>query len=249
MKKETSKKQKEVVSKVDKKQLIVGMIILIVAILTLAYAFMTMNNKAGEEQAAVATPVVEEKAVVAKEPAAKEEPVAKAEEAKAEAPATEEKVAVEEKEKPHVSLTFTATAEKDVEYVISFTTEESPYFNGQNVVTQPIKKGTANYTVAFPVEKIVNFRLDMSIDAGKMRISNLKLIGSQEDDISNPMYYEMMGRIEVAQNNTFIINDKGLPTLIYRPDFRAPQVKEEPAKAEAKAEETAPKAEETKAAE
>ena len=94
MKKENSKKQNEVVSKVDKKQLIVGIIILIVAILTLAYAFMTMNDKAGEKQAVVTTPVVEE-TVAAKEPAVKEEVVAETEEvAKAEvAPTAEEKAA------------------------------------------------------------------------------------------------------------------------------------------------------------
>lgn len=236
MKKENKKKEQETVSKVDKKQLIVGIIILIIAILTLAYAFMGMGDKAATtEETATVTEVTAPETPAAKAEAKAEPKV----EAKVEQKAAEEKkevAAKEEKEKPHVFLSFTATAEKDLEYVISYTTEKDPYFNGKNVVTQPIKKGTENYKVEFPVEKVVSFRLDMGIDSGKMTVKNIKFVGSQEEDISNPMYYEIMGKIEVVSGNSFVINEKQMPTLIYHPEFKAEVQPKAAPKAEVKAE-------------
>jgi len=215
MKKETEKKVQEVISKIDKKQLIVGIIILFVAILTLSYAFMGSNENEGKN-------------IVAKETTVKvagTQNEISAPEATTET--TAEVEAVEIKEIPHVALTFTATVEKDVEYVISYTTEEEKDFNRKNVVTKLIKAGTADYKIDFPVEKIGKFRFDMGVDSGKMNVKNFKLIGTQEEDISNPTYYEMMGRISLDIDRSFIVEEKGMATLIYHPEFKTPEVKEE----------------------
>ena len=224
----TKSNMKEIGSKIDKKQLIVGIIILIFAILALIYGF--MGDTATDTQPKADT----KKSISVSDKASAAGSVEAAE-------------AASEEEKQSVSLTFTATTDKDVEYLISYTTEEDMYFNGKNAFTHPIKKGTAEYTIKFPVEKILSFRMDFGMDSGKMTIKNFKLVGAQEEDISSPMYYEMMGKIQVGENNSFIVDDKLIPALIYHPEFKKAiedrmKANEQP-KAEAK-EEAKPEAKE-----
>ena len=151
--------------KVDKKQVIVGIIILVVALLLLFFSF-RKDIKEVTKEAVSKLPMVEKvdktKVVPAK---------------------------IVEQKAENVVFVFTSTTDTALKYKLYYTTESNADFDEEHVVPLEGKVGKNTYSISLPVEKIAKFRLNFGTDIGKVTMSDIYLTGSQTQDLNNLFQY------------------------------------------------------------
>lgn len=149
--------------RVDKKQVIVGIIILIVAFLLLFFSFYGGTPK---RPGISNIPVVEKVDKYRVLPA---------------------KIVAQDVD--HVVFVFTATTSKPLNYKLYYTTEENQAFDEDHVVPLAGEAGKHTYSIPVPVEKIVKFRLNFGTDIGVVTMGDIYLTGSQTKDLNNLFQY------------------------------------------------------------
>lgn len=166
--------------KVDKKQLIVGLIILVVALLLLFISFHkeTVNETNVSNKQIKETPVVAEK----KEVVDKTKIVP--------AKIVEQKV-------ENVVFVFTATTDTALKYKLYYTTEDGVDFDEDHVVPLEGKVGQNTYSISIPVEKIARFRLNFGTDIGKVTMGDIYLTGTQTVDLNDLFQYRFFQIVDV----------------------------------------------------
>lgn len=208
--------------KKDPKQLIVGAIILVVALLLLFFAFKESDKP---QEKVVPQPVVEQKAEV-KEPVVEptvpavqpkeEEPEDLITESQEELKPVKEVIKIEPK---NAVLTFTAKAAQDFDYQVFYTVEREVWFDPTHVVTHKAKAGTHKYSIVLPVKEIFRLRLDYGEAPGKVTIKDIYLTGSQTADLNDFTLYDFnqIDSYKVNKDNSLTINASGNdPFMIYQ---------------------------------
>lgn len=188
---------------IDKKQVILGVIIFLVACLFLGYSFYEMSAKntpqnGGSIQQKTAKVEVEES-----------------------------QPEIIEVERDNVALKIKATAEKDFALNIYYTQDWNEDFNEENHVSTEIKSGTHTYAVDLPVKYIARIRIHFAPDAGKIDVKQLALIGTQIVDLIDITQYEILQfeNIEINEDKSFSFT--ALPGddayILYRPGIAIPE--------------------------
>lgn len=157
--------------KIDKKQLVVGLIILVVALLLL---FISFHKEPKDITNASNEPV-------------KETPIAKKEEVDIKHRIVPAKI-VEQKVE-NVVFVFTATTDTALHYKLYYTTENDADFDEDHVIPLEGKAGKNTYSISIPVEKIARFRLNFGTDIGIVTMSDIYLTGTQTADLNNLFQY------------------------------------------------------------
>ena len=161
--KEPKKEAPKADKKVDKKQIIVGIIILIVALLLLFFSFYNGTpKKPGISNIPVVEKVDKYRVVPAK---------------------------IVEQQADNVIFVFTATTAKALNFKLYYTTEENTGFDEEHVVPLVGEAGKHTYSISVPVEKISKFRLNFGTDIGVVTMSDIYLTGSQTKDLNNLFQY------------------------------------------------------------
>lgn len=185
---------------IDKKQLVVGIVIFCVALLTLGYAFYEMraDSKMQKENKTVASPV---------------ESVAK-----------ETKVVATVKEPENVILKWSLNSQNDFETRVYYTQDKKAEFSLENSVSAQIKAGEHTYDIALPVKYIERLRINFVSNSGHIDVKELKLTGTQKADLSDLGKYEMFQfyEIEAKNDGTFSMTtmESGESYLLYTSEIK-----------------------------
>lgn len=203
-------------AKKDPKQLVVGAVILLVAVLLLVLAF---NSKDEPQEEVAPTPVIEiEQKGELKELVAKEEP--QKEENTAELSDEEDQISLKdlkpakdviEIEPKNVVLTFIAKADNDIDYQVFYTVEREVWFDPSHVVTYKAQKGMHRYSIVLPVKEIFRIRLDFGEAPGKVTIKDIYLTGSQKADLNDFTLYNFnqIDSHKINKDNSLTIKATG----------------------------------------
>jgi hypothetical protein len=226
MAKESLKKQFKEAQK-EPKQLVVGGIIFLVAILLLVFSFigektpLRVNNSTSETKV---TKTAEKPAVVAEKTETEvvsQAPVASKENIKT-PENTEETVAekeIVEVEPQNVVVNFTATLEKNFTFQIFYTEEADEGYAENKSVKQAGTLGTRTYSIVLPVGHISGFRLDYGENPGQVSIRDIKLVGSQTADLNNFSEYDtnQMENININEDGSLSFTSEGYdPYMMYK---------------------------------
>ena len=103
----------------------------------------------------------------------------------------------------NVIVGFSTTAEQDVTYDIYYTPVRETWFTEDYVIHVNGKKGTHFYHINLPVDKIYAFRLDFGSRPGAVTVHDVRLMGTQNADLSDFSQYQY----NELQNAT--IDEKG----------------------------------------
>lgn len=206
-------KNKMNIQELDRKQALLGVVILFVAILFLAFAF---KSEPEAPQTANVVPALNgsNSSETTEAKAVEPTPVAKAE------------------AKGNVTLHFTATTERDMEYKLYYTVSPRADFDGEHVVAISGKKGTDTYSVELPVSQIAKFNIQLEPVAGTVTFKDISLSGSQEADLNNFNAYEFWQVEDVkinADNSLSFLSRSSAPSLVL---YRSLMPEEETAPAE-----------------
>lgn len=169
----TKNSQKKDESKLDKKQLIVGVIILFVALLLLFFSFYPSQDKVSENITQMKSSFLKEKVDKNRVLPAK----------------------IVEQKSENVVFVFTATTDSALNFKLEYTTENNADFDDKHVVLLDGKEGENTYSITVPAEKIARFRLGFGTSVGKVTMRDIYLTGSQTkdlNDLSQYMYYQIM---------------------------------------------------------
>lgn len=149
----------------NKKQVIVGCVIFIIAILLLI-ASVPSKKKQDITQAKVPTQVVHHEKVTLPEAKVIEET---------------------EKLSPDSNLffNFTATAKNAFNYQIFYTIKDEVWYSPKYVISFSGQAGENTYKIKIPAEKVYRIRLDFDAANEEITISNVYLSGDQEADLNN----------------------------------------------------------------
>ena len=120
----------------------------------------------------------------------------------------------------NVVFNFTATITKPIVFEVFYTVKREIWFDKEHSVLLKGIKGTNEYSVVLPSDKIYRIRLDFGSNPGKVKVKNLYLSGTQEFDLNNFSRYEL-NQLE----NVVIKKDGGLsftssgndPYIAYHP--------------------------------
>lgn len=119
----------------------------------------------------------------------------------------------------NVMVMFETTTEKDVEYQVYYTVVREVWFSEDHVARLQGKKGTHYYVLNLPVEQIHKFRLDFGSAPGKVTVHDIRLMGTQSEDLSNfnEYRYHQMTDIEIDESGVSFESLLRDPFMIYRP--------------------------------
>jgi len=209
MTKQDADKTEKKAAKIDKKQLIVGGIILLVAILILLFSFKDMKSgstKAADSSSNATAPIANMIAnTIAQDAAqvvAENTPQAASSQFKT------------------VIVMIDTTTEKDVEYTIQYTTDEKEDFNDDQSVKFIAKQGRNQYNIALPVRSIARFQMKFNADMGRLILDGISLAGSQVADMNDFTQYEMfsLNRIYLTEEGELSFEPNSANAFIrYRP--------------------------------
>lgn len=193
--------------KKDPKQLIVGTIILVVALLLLLLAFKGSDKP---QEKVLIKPVVKQD-ISTKQPEKKqvaELPKTKAATVEKSVNAAEEAMKIKAK---NAIVTFTAKADKDFDYQVFYTVEREVWFDPSHVVTHKAKKGTHKYSINLPVKEIFRIRLDFGEAPGVVTIKDIFVAGSQFADLNDFTAYDFnqIDSHKVNKDNSLTIKATG----------------------------------------
>lgn len=191
----------------EPKQLVVGGIIFLVAILLLVFSF--VGGKTPAKASATATSETKPTAMV-------EKPIAVAQQGQvaAEVPAepvvenvTEEIVAekeISEGKPQNVVVTFEAVLEKDFPFQVFYIEKAGDGYTEEKSVIEAGTVGTRTYNIVLPVSHISGLRLDYGEQPENVTIRNIKLLGAQTADLSNFSEYEtnQMANITINEDGS-----------------------------------------------
>lgn len=202
MKKESFKEQLKEVQK-EPKQLVVGGIILLVAILLLVFSFVGEKTPFKVTENVAPKPVTENTVPqVAEEVVIKEEViVAENTNAEPETPAAESNII--EVEPEHVVVSFTANLNKDIDFQVFYTDNEQADYAEETSVKQTATPGMNNYSIVLPAKRIYRFRLDFGEYPGNVMIKDIRLAGSQNVDFND------FSQFDTNQMENIVINEDG----------------------------------------
>lgn len=113
----------------------------------------------------------------------------------------------------NVTLNITITLDRDMEYKIYYTTKSNESFNQENMVSYPGKEGTHIYSIPLPVSQISRFSIEFEDNAGNIAIKDISLSGSQEVSLNQFDAYEFF-QIE----NLHMNEDNSIGFTSYSPD-------------------------------
>ena len=121
-----------------------------------------------------------------------------------------------------VTLNFTITADKDMDYKVYYTTKASEPFSQEKKISYRGKSGTHSYGVHLPVSQISRFSIEFEKAAGNIKVKDIFLSGSQNEDLNNFNMYQF-----AQMNNIQVNDDKSIsftsyaraPSLIYYPSL------------------------------
>ncbi|MBQ2884073.1 MAG: hypothetical protein IJE43_09950 [Alphaproteobacteria bacterium] len=149
----------------NKKQVIVGCVIFIIAILLLI-ASVPSKKKQDITQAKVPTQVVHHEKV-----------------------ALPEAKVIEETEKlspdSNLFFNFTATAKNAFNYQIFYTIKDEVWYSPKYVISFSGQAGENTYKIKIPAEKVYRIRLDFDAENEEITVSNIYLSGDQNADLNN----------------------------------------------------------------
>lgn len=209
MTKQDADKTEKKATKIDKKQLIVGGIILLVAILILLFSFKDMKSgstKAADSSSNATAPIANMIANTIAQDAAQV--------------VAENTPQVDASQFKTVIVMIDTTTEKDVEYTIQYTTDEKEDFNDDQSVKFIAKQGRNQYNIALPVRSIARFQMKFNADMGRLILDGISLAGSQVADMNDFTQYEMfsLNRIYLTEEGELSFEPNSANAFIrYRP--------------------------------
>ncbi|MBP5698165.1 MAG: hypothetical protein J6W96_01385 [Alphaproteobacteria bacterium] len=196
---------------IDLKQLVLGIIILLTAILLLSLSFCNKQEKIQESNKILSKEInttFNQKAVASEKNILKEDSVE----------AAIEKVKKIEDSMDKVVISFITTTEKNFNYKVYYTEDNESEFDEEHSVTYPGQAGMNKYSIILPVKKIARFRLNFSDKAGKVTIRDIYMAGSQKADLSDFTKYEFYQVENVslnADNSLSFVSNTTDPALLY----------------------------------
>lgn len=121
----------------------------------------------------------------------------------------------------NVIFNFTATTTKPIVFEIFYTLKREVWFDKDHSILIEGKKGTKEYSVVLPSDKIYRIRLDFGSNPGKVTVKNMYLSGTQEFDLNNYARYELnqLENVIIAKENSSIsfVSSGRDPYMAYRP--------------------------------
>ncbi|MBR2274086.1 MAG: hypothetical protein IJ864_04610 [Alphaproteobacteria bacterium] len=199
------------------KQLIVGLIILLIAIGMLIYSFgekaePTKDNKVISQM--ISSSVQQNITNSAKD--VQMNPQEAAAQAIERAKEIEKAVA-------SVVLGFIAKNEKDFNYKIYYTENSADEFDENHVVIYQGRAGLNKYSIILPVKKIARLRINFADAAGAMEMKDIYLSGTQKVDLSDFTEYEYQQLSDVAltpDNGISFTAETNDPAMVYIPSLQ-----------------------------
>ncbi len=116
-------------------------------------------------------------------------------------------------EQKYVYFNFTAQADKDFNYQVFYTVKDEVWYDPKHVVSVTGQAGEQTYKVAIPADKIYRVRLDFDVENEEVTVSNIYLNGEQEADLNNFKDYLFN---DIAKKT--INKDGSLTVITQKPD-------------------------------
>lgn len=117
----------------------------------------------------------------------------------------------------NVRVTFYADSEKDIQYQVFYTEDNSARFNEEQSQRLDVPVGSDFIKIVVPAKKIGRFRLDTGVNPGKLTIKDLKISGDKVvkfNDYSKYKYINIKEYIADEGNSLTIVSDHPDPYII-----------------------------------
>lgn len=122
-----------------------------------------------------------------------------------------------------ITVSFVSQTAKDIEYQVFYTEAKGQHFNQLQSVKQDVKSGTRNVEILLPIEKIINFRLDIGKNGskpGKVIISDLKISGLKNVEIDASKFKQnQIDKFAWHKGIITLVSKQGDPYLQYRKEL------------------------------
>ena len=191
----------------DYKQMFLGFVILIIAIIFLAVAFHTDTDEKTETNAI-------SKVITSK--LNKETRSNRVSNIIAQNTPKSKSVA------ENVILNFETSTDRAMEYKVYYTTESKDSFDEDKVISYKGQTGTNKYSIPLPVKQIARFRIQLEPQAGNVTFKNINLTGTQQADLNRVEQYEFyqIENIKVNEDKSIsFLSRSGAPSLVYYPSL------------------------------
>ncbi len=118
----------------------------------------------------------------------------------------------------NVTLNFETVTERAMEYKIYYTTKNNAPFDENNVILYKGQTGDNKYSIPLPVKQIARFRIELEPRAGNVTFKNINLTGTQQADLNKVEQYEFyqVENIKINEDNSIsFLSRSRAPALVY----------------------------------
>ena len=118
----------------------------------------------------------------------------------------------------NVTLNFETVTERAMEYKIYYTTKSNDSFDDNNVILYKGQTGAQKYSIPLPVKQISRFRIELEPQAGNVTFKNINLTGTQQADLNKVEQYEFyqVENIKINEDNSIsFLSRSRAPALVY----------------------------------
>ena len=123
----------------------------------------------------------------------------------------------------NIVVSFNANAEKDIQYQVFYTEDNGQNFDEKQSVKKKVKTGKQRIAIVLPIQKILNFRLDIGSVPGEVIISDLQAMGSRTLRLDYSEFNQRnIDKYEVKNNKLYVTSYQEDPYLPYRIKLNLP---------------------------
>jgi len=117
----------------------------------------------------------------------------------------------------NIRVTFHADSEKELNYQVFYTEDNSGHFNEPQSIKQIVSAGSNCVKIVVPAEKIGRFRLDFGQFPGEVNIKDLKISGDEIvefKDFENYRYANIKKHVSNEDDSLTIVSDHRDPFIV-----------------------------------
>lgn len=117
----------------------------------------------------------------------------------------------------NIRVTFHADSEKEIQYQVFYTDDNSGHFNEPQSVKKVVPAGSNCVKIVVPAEKIGRFRLDTGEFPGNLTLKNINISGDETvafSDFDNYKYFNIKEHTANEDGSLTIVSDHGDPYIV-----------------------------------